>query len=367
MSRNGTAREGCGPSNSSSNQTPLSVRDTVISMSVGMLSNMLALLILAKAYRRFRLKTRASFLLFASSLVTTNFLGHFINGSLAVYVYSVDMNWAALVHRHVLCDFFGASMVFFGLSPLLLGSAMAAERCFGVTRPLFHSASLTSRHAKKLVGLAWLLAASIALLPILSGRSYEVQRSQSWCFFRQEGARQWLDVFLPLLFTGVGLLSLAVSILCNAVTGVTLLRSKLHSRRSCKRTSQHLEMICQVLAIMLVSCVCWAPLLVTVTIQTIQSQGQGHWCYSRMLLVVRMAACNQILDPWVYILLRRAVMKKLFLVTHGCCRMGPVNKWNPSNLKGTMRPGNFPRGGAYCTHLEAGSLPMTAIKPVTGP
>ncbi|KAG5847590.1 hypothetical protein ANANG_G00127800 [Anguilla anguilla] len=329
MSRNGTAREGCGPSNSSSNQTPLSVRDTVISMSVGMLSNMLALLILAKAYRRFRLKTRASFLLFASSLVTTNFLGHFINGSLAAYVYSVDMNWAALVHRHVLCDFFGASM--------------------------------------KLVGLAWLLAASIALLPILSGRSYEVQRSQSWCFFRQEGARQWLDVFLPLLFTGVGLLSLAVSILCNAVTGVTLLRSKLHSRRSCKRTSQHLEMICQVLAIMLVSCVCWAPLLVTVTIQTIQSQGQVHWCYSRMLLVVRMAACNQILDPWVYILLRRAVMKKLFLVTHGCCRMGPLNKWNPSNLKGTMRAGNFPRGGAYCTRLEAGSLPMTAIKPVTGP
>lgn len=264
MSRNGTAREGCGSSSSNGTlgQPSLSVRNSVISMSMGMLSNMLALLILAKSYRRFRLKTRASFLLFASSLVMTNFLGHFINGSLAVYVYSVDMDWEALVHCRVLCDFFGASMVFFGLSPLLLGSAMAVERCLGVTRPLFHSAALTSRHAKKLVGLLWLLAASVALLPVLTHRPYHVQRSQSWCFFSQEAAQHWLDVFLPLLFSCLGLLSLSVSILCNAVTGLTLLRSKLHSTRSCKRTSQHLEMICQVLAIMLVSCICWAPFLV---------------------------------------------------------------------------------------------------------
>ncbi|XP_061099988.1 prostaglandin F2-alpha receptor [Conger conger] len=362
MSRNGTARDGCSSSNSTSDQTPLSVKDSVISMSVGMLSNMLALLILARAYRRFRLKTRASFLLFASGLVTTNFLGHFINGSLAVYVYSVDMDWGALVHRRLLCDFFGASMVFFGLSPLLLGSAMAAERCFGVTRPLFHSAALTSRHTKKLVGLVWLLAAFVALLPVLTHRSYHVQSSQSWCFFRQEGTQHWLDVLLPLLFSGLGLLSLSVSILCNAVTGLTLLRSKLHSTGSCKRTTQHLEMICQVLAIMLVSCVCWAPFLVTVTIQTTQLQGRP--CYGQMLLVVRMAACNQILDPWVYILLRRAVVKKLFLVTRGCCGLKSLYKWNCSTLKGSMRARNFPPSGTYCGRLETGSLPMTPIKPV---
>ncbi|KAJ8270149.1 hypothetical protein GJAV_G00110900 [Gymnothorax javanicus] len=362
MSRNGTAREECNSSNSTSVQTTLSVWDTVISMSIGMLSNMLALVILAKAYRRFRLKTRASFLLFASSLVTTNFLGHFINGSLVIYVYSVDMDWEALAYRRVLCDVFGASMVFFGLSPLLLGSTMAAERCFGVTRPLFHAAALTSRHSKRLVGLVWLLAALVALLPVLTGRSYDVQRSQSWCFYRQEGALDWLDVLLPLLFSCLGLLSLSLSILCNAVTGLTLLRSKLTSRRSCKRTSQHLEMICQVLAIMLVSCVCWAPVLVIVTIQT--TQGRAERRHGRMLLAVRMAASNQILDPWVYILLRRAVMKRLFLVTRGCCGLGSLNKWNCSTLKGSMNVSNLSHSKAYSPGLEVGSLPMTAIKPV---
>lgn len=37
----------------------------------------------------------------------------------------------------------------------------------------------------------------------------------------------------------------------------------------------------------------------------------------RLLMVtgVRMATCNQILDPWVYILLRRAVLRKIYRFT----------------------------------------------------
>jgi len=35
-----------------------------------------------------------------------------------------------------------------------------------------------------------------------------------------------------------------------------------------------------------------------------------------LLLMVRMASWNQILDPWVYILLRKAVLRKLYLLLH---------------------------------------------------
>lgn len=34
-----------------------------------------------------------------------------------------------------------------------------------------------------------------------------------------------------------------------------------------------------------------------------------------MMLGVRMATCNQILDPWVYILLRRAILQKIYYIT----------------------------------------------------
>lgn len=33
------------------------------------------------------------------------------------------------------------------------------------------------------------------------------------------------------------------------------------------------------------------------------------------LMGVRLASWNQILDPWVYILLRRAVLRKIYLIT----------------------------------------------------
>lgn len=34
-----------------------------------------------------------------------------------------------------------------------------------------------------------------------------------------------------------------------------------------------------------------------------------------MITGVRMATCNQILDPWVYILLRRAILQKIYYIT----------------------------------------------------
>lgn len=49
-----------------------------------------------------------------------------------------------------------------------------------------------------------------------------------------------------------------------------------------------------------------------------------------MVLGVRLASWNQILDPWVYILLRRAVLKKIYLITK---RQGSVlRRWEASSF-----------------------------------
>lgn len=237
-------------------------------MSVGILSNTLALFILVKAYKRFRLKSKACFLLFASGLVVTDCLGHLINGSLVFYVYGYRKDWEVFDPKRILCGVFGSSMVFFGLSPLLLGGVMAVERYLGVTHPFFHSAVIASCHMKALMASVWLLALFVALLPILLCRPYQIQCSRSWCFFRMMGARDWLDALSPLLFSVLGLLSLLVSIVCNTMTGFTLLQSRQrshrdrHRRHHRKSSAHHCEMICQLLAIMIVSCVCWGPFLV---------------------------------------------------------------------------------------------------------
>ncbi|KAG1960155.1 prostaglandin F2-alpha receptor isoform X2 [Pimephales promelas] len=328
MSYNGSAKAGCLVSsddvcNGSCTKRVGSVTSTAISMTVGIVSNTLALFILIKAYRRFRFKSKAAFLLFASGLVVTDFMGHLINGSLALYVYASQKDWETFDPHKSLCDFFGVCMTFFGLTPLLLGSLMAVERCIGVTRPLFHTTALGSHHVKSLLGLTWLLGLLVALLPILFQRSYEMQRSRSWCFFRLQGPRDWVDVLLPILFSALGLLALLLSLVCNTMTFFTLLRSRVQLdrdyHRHCRNTSHHSEMVCQLLAIMLVSCVCWGPILITAIIFSLKDYGEDQASYMHMLLVVRMATWNQILDPWVYILLRKAVLKRLFLVALRFC------------------------------------------------
>ncbi|XP_045905054.1 prostaglandin F2-alpha receptor isoform X1 [Micropterus dolomieu] len=366
MSANGSSETGCRsevrPSNNTCSQKDLSITASVISMTVGIFSNSIALFILVKSYNSIRIKSKASFLLFASSLVVTDLLGHLINGSLVLFVYSSHKKWEKFDPHRIMCNVFGACMVFFGLSPLLLGSVMAVERCIGITRPIFHSTALASHHMKRLLGLTWLLAAMVAVLPVLLWRPYRVQSSRSWCFFHMEGPRDWLDVLLPLLFSMLGLLALLLSIVCNTLTSCVLLQARLRRKHHCRSTSYHIEMICQLLAIMLVSCVCWGPLLIRVIVLSTRTKGEP--ASFSLLMVVRMATWNQILDPWVYILLRKAVLRKIFMLFHSFC--GPTShSWQSSTLRSSVETSSSGAGMSDCHCLGRLPLPDTAIKYIT--
>jgi prostaglandin F receptor len=202
-----------------------------------------------------------------TGLVVTDLLGTCLLSPPVFVCYAQQRSLLGLTGGRSLCDLFGFAMTFFGLAPMFILTAMAVERCLGVTRPLFHSTAVAPRHVKRLLGSAWSLAALVAGLPLALARPYQVQRSRSWCFFREGEPRDWLDVLLPLVFSMLGLVALLLSLVCNTLTSCALLRSKMRRRHRCRGTSYHLEMIVQLLAIMLVSCVCWGPLLVSNTAQ----------------------------------------------------------------------------------------------------
>nr|XP_043900914.1 prostaglandin F2-alpha receptor [Solea senegalensis] len=370
MSTNESSESDCrsevSPNNNTYNQK-LSITASVISMTVGIFSNSLAIFILIKSYNRVRVKSRASFLLFASSLVVTDLLGHLINGTIVLFVYSSQKKWETFDPHRIVCSIFGASLVFFGLSPLFLGSAMAVERCIGVTRPIFHSTVIAPHHMKRLLGLTWLLAALVAVLPVLLWRPYQVQSSRSFCFFHMEEAKDWLDVFLPLLFSVLGLLALLLSIVCNTVTSCTLLQARLRRRHHCRGTSYHIEMICQLLAIMLVSCICWGPLLIHVIIYSTRTRDEP--APFTMLMQIRMATWNQILDPWVYILLRRAVLRKIFALLRCCCcwgsKLSNLHGWQCSVLRSSLDASNSGAAPAECRCHGTLPPPDVLIKSIT--
>lgn len=247
----------------------------IFSMTLGAISNIVALLILVQSYTRFRRRSKATFLLFASSLVITDLAGHVIPGSFVLQLYATQRNWTAMDPSKALCQFFGASMVFFGLCPLFLGFMMAVERCIGITRPLLHAAMVTPGRTKlSLVGL-WTIALAIALLPLCSFGKYVVQAQNTWCFIKVKEAEEWTEIAFALLFSLLGLASLVASLICNTFSGLILVRARLRGQRKCgrRRAKAHdIEMVVQLVGIMVVSCICWSPLLVS-----INKQKKGQW------------------------------------------------------------------------------------------
>lgn len=52
-----------------------------------------------------------------------------------------------------------------------------------------------------------------------------------------------------------------------------------------------------------------------------------------------MATWNQILDPWVYILLRKAVLKNLYKLSGRCCGVHVISlhMWELSSIKNSLK------------------------------
>ncbi|XP_031604230.2 prostaglandin E2 receptor EP1 subtype-like [Oreochromis aureus] len=302
-----------------------------LTMTLGIIFNVVALIILVKAYNRFRRRTKASFLLFASCLVATDLAGHVIPGSLVLSRYSTSTEAEARLgstfqdnstDQDASCLFLGGCMVFFGLCPLFLGCAMAAERCLGITSPLLHARLVTTARTKMALILIWLLALCVALLPFISLGDYTSQFPGTWCFIRVMEGTKATDLAFMILFSGLALSSLALAFVCNTISGITLVRARL--KRSCSQRyttrSHDTEMVVQLVGIMVTSSICWSPLLIFGLISAIRSYTSSTFSdketYKHLMMTgVRMATCNQILDPWVYILLRRAILRKIYRIT----------------------------------------------------
>ncbi|KAG9330615.1 hypothetical protein JZ751_023699 [Albula glossodonta] len=346
---------------------------TCLTMTLGSLSNLAALAVLARSSARFRRRAKAPFLLLTGALLLTDLAGHLIPGALALHLARGGQGWAG--KGTWLCQVFGACMVFFGLCPLLLGGAMAVERCLGITRPLLHAAVVTAGHARRAVALLASLAMLLALLPLVAVGSYTPQFPGTWCFLPVHMPPSAADAGLVLAFSGLGLAALALSLLCNSLSGLALLQARLgpsgaqpgrgpwvgcghHGDRArlplpSPPRALDVEMMGQLAGITLVSCVCWTPFLVreggrergtregeeegmgwrerqgwergvcergrvfiSVSVGRFYSgsdRAAGARPYERQVLLgLRLASWNQILDPWVYILLRRAVLRRVF-------------------------------------------------------
>ncbi|XP_030647445.1 thromboxane A2 receptor [Chanos chanos] len=290
--------------NSSSITSPLF---SSVFTALGLSSNLFALVVLTKTFRRTQSRSRSSFLLFLSGLVITDFMGLLVTGTIVVSYHITHFNWRNLDPDCHFCNFMGMSMVFYGLCPLLLGAAMAMERFVGINKPFARSTNMSKSRACSMVLLLWVIAGCISLLPLFGLGSYHIQIPGSWCFMNISSAS--LDRAFCLIFSLVGLMSLVMSFVLNMVSVVTLLRVSCGQDGMQRRRDYEVEMMVQLILIMVIASVTWYPLLVFIA-NTVLSGSKLSVKY--LLLWIRFATWNQILDPWVYILFRRSVLKRVY-------------------------------------------------------
>ncbi|XP_034386722.1 thromboxane A2 receptor isoform X4 [Cyclopterus lumpus] len=251
--------------------------------TLGIISNLIAFVVLLKSFRRTHNRSR-SFLIFLGGLVITDSMGLLITGSIVISFHVTYFNWRQLDPNCHFCNFMGMSMVFYGLCPLLLGAAMAMERYIGINRPFARSASMPKR------------------------RTISMDRNQ-------------------------------------------------------RRRDHEVEMMVQLILIMVIASICWCPLLVFIA-QTVLSGGPLRIKY--LLLWLRFATWNQILDPWVYILFRRAILKRIYprfdwsrgsIVTMYPSFRDTVRRFTRSSLGSTL--GSDKTGEAQ----ESNVTPKSTLKP----
>ncbi|KAG2464070.1 thromboxane A2 receptor [Polypterus senegalus] len=274
---------------------------------IGLSSNLFALFVLLNAYQRTQSSSRSSFLIFLSGLVVTDFLGLLVTGAIVVTYHFMHFSWEIVDPWCNLCNYMGISMVFFGLSPLLLGATMAVERYMGINRPFSRSTSTSKQRAVLTVALVWAFALFIGLLPIFGLGRYELHYPKSWCFFRI--ASEATDLAFSLTFSMVGLLSVVMSFILNTISVVTLFRVCCNRDTVQRRRDHEVEMMVQLVGIMVIASVCWSPMLIFIA-QTVLSNRPVQIRF--LLIYLRIATWNQILDPWVYILFRRSVLKRIY-------------------------------------------------------
>lgn len=280
---------------------------TVISMFVcGVLGNLLAIFVLVRTSKRHKWK---NFYRLVGALSITDLFGILASTPLVLVNYLNNFEW---VGGQPTCDYFAFILIFAGLTTIFFISFMSLERFLAVCCPYFYKRNISEQRVNTITALLYLLSITIAVLPILGFGENVNHFPGSWCFFNFHG-QSTLQYIYSYLYASTGIVLIFMTAAFNIILIVTLAREirrkdlqerkcSVNSASSRRRRRNDIYLMVFLSAILIVFGICYSPLMVRVVL------NQSTWtqlCESCDLLAIRLASFNQILDPWVYILLRR--------------------------------------------------------------
>nr|XP_033772143.1 prostaglandin E2 receptor EP3 subtype [Geotrypetes seraphini] len=333
----------------------VSVAFPLTMMITGVVGNALAILLVCRSYGKKANERKRPFLLCIGSLALTDLSGQLLTSPIVVAVYLSGRQWSRVDPSGRLCAFFGLCMTLFGLCPLLIAGAMAIERMLAIRTPHWYSSHMKTRATKSVLLCVWVGVLAFATLPLAGAGQYALQWPGTWCFISAGESHVAGNTFFATTFASVGLAALCVTFACNLITIKTLV-ARCKAKSAALKPSRQWERITaetmiQLMGIMCVLFACWGPLLV-IMLKMISSHTSVEHCKrssviqstelqkecNYFLTAVRLASLNQILDPWVYLLLRKILLRKVCQVANAvssCSKDG--QKGDPIILEPEIR------------------------------
>ncbi|GAB1604322.1 prostaglandin E2 receptor EP4 subtype-like [Argonauta hians] len=274
-----------------------------IMFGTGVFGNILALVSLANSKKEQR---HTIFYKLATSLVVTDLVGTLATSPVVIATYDNDFKMPG---GRPLCSYFAFMMILAGFATQFLICTMALERYFCINHPCYYYVQPRKYYTRIALLICWLGSSLIACLPFIGVGTIKLMDPGTWCFFDYH-SKEATDMGFNFLYSILGIGTILSTVILNVAvlrrlikvrckqTIVSSSTGKLRRIASNRRYTE-IQMVVQLIMITCIFTTCYLPLMVHIFVNQLTS------IKNKDLLVIRLASLNQILDPWVYILIRR--------------------------------------------------------------
>uniref|UniRef100_A0A8C6SSK3 G-protein coupled receptors family 1 profile domain-containing protein n=1 Tax=Neogobius melanostomus TaxID=47308 RepID=A0A8C6SSK3_9GOBI len=321
----------------------------VLMFVVGAVGNLVAIAALSVSQRE---RKSSAFYTLVCGLAVTDLLGTCLASPITIATY---LDPHVLMDSH-LCAFHSFLLLFFSLAGLSVICAMAAERYAAICCAFKYRRWHVDRSFAQRVLLGiYLSHALVCCLPAMGMARSERQRSNTWCFIEWRSQAPVATAY-TVLYGATSLLLILGTILLNlAVCGALLLmrrrtvtqpvtRASVRERWRALSSAAETQMIVVLVTTSVVVLTCSAPLVVRVFVNrfTLRNDQDAD------LAAIRIASVNPILDPWIYILLRRSLFRHIRTVSQR--RRSSVRTSPPSSPQTNLFYPDLTRDDHVITH-----------------
>ncbi|XP_077478510.1 prostaglandin E receptor 4 (subtype EP4) b [Stigmatopora argus] len=328
-----------------------------VMFAVGVAGNVTAIAVLRLSRKK---RKESTFYTLACGLAATDLLGTLLASPVTIATYARGGWPAAGAGAEPLCQYSGFVLLFFFLAQLCILCAMSLERYLAINHAYLYQEYADRRLAALALLAIYVSNAGLCALPGAGLGRLVLQRPGSWCFIDWHARRASGAAAFNLAYAGVNAAVVLATLACNVkVCGALVLMR----RRSVRRASlgrgrrstpgerpgrrrpglgrlggDEIQMVVLLVATSAVVLVCSIPLVLRIFVNQLSS---GHREEStgldQDLLAIRMASINPILDPWVYILLRKTVVLALVeRIKCLFCRMGRCRRAHAARFRAVL-------------------------------